>query len=178
MYIPTIPVVVIRNRSLMRQLLLLQYWVNLLQIGATINNYGLFVTNLRNYYCYRDLLPMLRSRYFVLKISKPLCGTKVLSPLSLIVLDNFVRLKFSCFGLRFCNSSCMIMQHRISMTRNKITRSFIFHENRKKKDLKMCFIKILVPFPEEMRDLKLNMFSEKRLKYNTFFAFVFHLKCC
>ena len=29
----------------------------------------------------------------------------------------------------------------------------------------MYFINILAPFPEEMKDLKLNMFSEKRPKY-------------
>ena len=86
-YIPIIPIIVIRNRQLMRQLLLLQTWVKLLQIGATINNCGLYVTNLRNYYYHRDLLPMLRNWYLAL-------NRKFLSPLTLIVLDNFVRLKF------------------------------------------------------------------------------------
>ena len=39
----------------------------------------------------------------------------------------------------------MIAQRRITMIRNKISRSFILHENQEAKYAKMCFIDILVP---------------------------------
>ena len=70
---------------------------------------------------------------------------KLLSPLSLIVLDNFVRLKIPFSGFTFLNSPCMIVQRKIATIRNKISRSFASHRNRKTKNGKVYFINILVP---------------------------------
>ena len=78
------------------------------------------------------------------KYQKYFVELKFLFPLILIVLDNFVRLKIPFFGFTFSNSPCMIVQRRISTTRNKITRSFVSHKIRKTKDAKMYFINILV----------------------------------
>ena len=105
--------------------------------------------------CYKSAQLLLLSRLiantaqelscFKHKYQKYFEKLKFLSPLSLIVLDNFVRLHFPFLALLFCNSPCMIVQRRISMKRNKTTRSFILHKNRKTKDAKMYFINNLVP---------------------------------
>ena len=79
------------------------------------------------------------------KYQKYLVELKFLSPLSLIDLDTFVRLKIPSSGFTILNSPCMIVQRIISTIRNKITRSFVSHKNRKTKDGKMYFINILVP---------------------------------
>ena len=75
----------------------------------------------------------------------------------------------------------MIVQRRISMTRNKITRSFVLHKNRKTKDAQMYFINILAPFPEEMERFEIEYVLRKETEILvkqifTFFAFVFHIK--
>ena len=86
----------------MGQLLLLQTWVKLLQIGGTISTRGLFVTNQCNYYVSRIITNSAqRVPCFKHKCQKYFVELNFLSPVSLIVLDNFVRLKFTYFGFTF-----------------------------------------------------------------------------
>ena len=72
----------------------------------------------------------------------------------------------------------MTVQLRISMITNKISRSFILHENRETKDTKICFINIL---DSSLRRFEIEYVLRKKTEISvkhifTFFAFVFHLK--
>ena len=72
----------------------------------------------------------------------------------------------------------MTVQLRISMITNKISRSFILHENRETKDTKICFINIL---GSSLRRFEIEYVLRKKTEISvkqifTFFAFVFHLK--
>ena len=72
----------------------------------------------------------------------------------------------------------MTVQLRIPMITNKISRSFILHENRETKDTKICFINIL---DSSLRRFEIEYVLRKKTEISvkqifTFFAFVFHLK--
>ena len=74
----------------------------------------------------------------------------------------------------------MTVQLRIPMITNKISRSFILHENRETKDTKICFINIL---DSSLRRFEIEYVLRKKTEISvkqifTFFAFVFHLKRC
>ena len=115
------------------------------------------------------------------KYQKYFVELNFLSPLSLIVLENFVRLKIPFFGFSFLNSPCMIVQRRISTIRNKITRSF-FHRKIEKRKMQKCILLIFWSLPWEHWGFEIEVLrKETEILVNqifTFSAFVFHLKWC
>ena len=115
------------------------------------------------------------------KYQKYFVELNFLSPLSLIVLENFVRLKIPFFGFSFLNSPCMIVQRRISTIRNKITRSF-FHRKIEKRKMQKCILLIFWSLPWGHWGFEIEALrKETEILVNqifTFSAFVFHLKWC
>ena len=141
--------------------------------------------------CYKSAQLLLLSRpivnaaqqvsCFKHKYQKYFVELNFLSPLSLIVLENFVRLKIPFFGFSFLNSPCMIVQRRISTIRNKITRSF-FHRKIEKRKMQKCILLIFWSLPWEHWGFEIEVLrKETEILVNqifTFSAFVFHLKWC
>ena len=76
----------------------------------------------------------------------------------------------------------MIVQRRISVIRNKITRNFVLHKNRKAKDedAKILLIFLSLPWEDGGFEIEYVLRKETEILVKqifTVFAFVFHLKC-
>ena len=75
----------------------------------------------------------------------------------------------------------MIVQRRISVIRNKITRNFVLHKNRKAKDedAKILLIFLSLPWEDGGFEIEYVLRKETEILVKqifTVFAFVFHLK--